>query len=134
MVEVISGQARDFDADFVHVCCKPLASSVRDEAVGWIRAIASGMRDLDVAALAALQARMAAWRAVLGKLPSSLDELKEVLQTVDTIRWGPGSRGSGRRQVAGAGVACQRHAFALRASHGLLRLQGRASPSALHAP
>ena len=71
----------------VWVAVAPLAGSVCDEALAWVCAVSGAMRELDIVALAGLQARIAGWQAVLQQQPSTLDELKDVLQVVDTIRW-----------------------------------------------
>lgn len=51
----IGAQAKDFDQDFIRVSCHTLAASVRDEALGWVKAIGQSMRDLDMATLAQLK-------------------------------------------------------------------------------
>lgn len=55
MAADISAQAKDYKQDFVCVSCEALASSVKEEALGWVRAIAQSMRELDQASLVQLR-------------------------------------------------------------------------------
>ncbi|GLI59150.1 hypothetical protein VaNZ11_000978 [Volvox africanus] len=86
MAVEISAQAKDFDQDFIRVSCHALASSVCDEAQGWVRAIAQTMRELDAITEAMLRDKIAKFQAALHRPPSTLEELKQVLNTVNTIR------------------------------------------------
>ncbi len=86
MATEVQQQAKDFDQEFIRVSCHALASSVCDEALGWVRAIAQTMRDLDAATEAALRDKIAKFDVALHRPPSTLDELKQVLNTVNTIR------------------------------------------------
>ena len=87
MAQNFHADGKDMDKEFVRVAVAPLAGSVCDEALAWVCAVSGAMRELDIVALAGLQARIAGWQAVLQQQPSTLDELKDVLQVVDTIRW-----------------------------------------------
>jgi hypothetical protein len=40
-------QSDDFDLEFIRVSCRPLAAAVRDEALGWVKALRDVMRELD---------------------------------------------------------------------------------------
>lgn len=87
MAQNFHADGKDMDKEFVRVEVAPLAGSVCDEALAWVRAVSGAMRELDIVALAGLQACISGWQAVLQQQPSTLDELKDVLQVVDTIRW-----------------------------------------------
>ncbi|PNH08033.1 Dynein-1-alpha heavy chain, flagellar inner arm I1 complex [Tetrabaena socialis] len=86
MATEVSDQARDFDQDFIRVSCHALASSVCDEALGWVRSIAQTMRELDATTEAALRDKIAKYQTALHRPPSTLEELKQVLNTVNQIR------------------------------------------------
>lgn len=86
MAAEISAQAKDFDQDFIRVSCHSLADSVRDEALGWARAIGGTMRELDAGAEAMLRERIVKLSTALHRPPDTLEELKAVLHTVNTIR------------------------------------------------
>ena len=72
--------------DFIRISCHTLAASVCDEAQAWVRAISSSMRELDAATEASLRDRIAKLDAALHRPPATLEELKQVLNTVNTIR------------------------------------------------
>jgi hypothetical protein len=78
MSQDLSAQARDFDQDFIRVSCHALAISVRDEAIGWVRAISQTMREMDVALLNGLRDRIHKYTVALKRKPDTLDELKAV--------------------------------------------------------
>ena len=40
-------QSNDFDLEFVRIACRGLAAAVRDEALGWVRALRDVMGELD---------------------------------------------------------------------------------------
>ncbi|KXZ49756.1 DHC2 protein [Gonium pectorale] len=86
MAVEISAQANDFDQDFIRVSCHALASSVCDEALSWVRAIAQTMRELDATTEAALRDKVVKYQTALHRPPSTLEELKQVLNTVNQIR------------------------------------------------
>lgn len=95
MATEIQSQAKDFDQDFIRVSCHALAASVCDEALAWVRAISGCMRELDGATEGSLRDRIAKLDAALHRPPATLDELKQVLNTVNTIRWVPERVGLG---------------------------------------
>ena len=74
----LSLQARDFDIDFIRVSCHTLASSVRDEAQGWVKAIGQAMRDLDLATVSSLKDKISKYMTAIHIKPVTLDELKGV--------------------------------------------------------
>nr|Q9SMH3.1 RecName: Full=Dynein-1-alpha heavy chain, flagellar inner arm I1 complex; AltName: Full=1-alpha DHC; AltName: Full=Dynein-1, subspecies f [Chlamydomonas reinhardtii]CAB56598.1 1-alpha dynein heavy chain [Chlamydomonas reinhardtii] len=86
MATEISAQAKDFDQDFIRVSCHALASSVCDEAQAWVRAIAQTMRELDAVTESQLRDKIAKYQTALHRPPDTLEELKQVLNTVNTIR------------------------------------------------
>lgn len=53
----------DHDQDFIRVSCEALSSSVREEALSWVRAIAQTMREIDQATLAQLKDKINKWVA-----------------------------------------------------------------------
>ena len=83
----ISAQAKDFDADFIRASCLTLAQSVRDEALGWVKAISQTMRELDINTLNSMRDRIAKYQVALHRKPDTLEELKAVLNTINIIRW-----------------------------------------------
>ena len=78
MAQDLGQQARDFDMDFIRVSCHALASSVRDEALSWVKAIAQSMRDLDQAALSGVREKIFNYNTAIHIKPVTLDELKGV--------------------------------------------------------
>ena len=86
MSEDLAGQAKDLDQDFIRVSCHALATSVCEEAIGWVRSISQTMREMYAATLAGLRDRIAKFSKALHKKPDTLDELKSVLNTVNIIR------------------------------------------------
>ena len=78
MAHELSLQAKDLDIDFIRVSCHTLATSVRDEALAWVKAISQSMRDLDLATLAGFRDKIAKYHVAIHVKPSSLDELKAV--------------------------------------------------------
>ena len=78
MSHELSLQAKDLDIDFIRVSCHTLATSVRDEALAWVKAISQSMRDLDLATLAGFRDKIAKYHVAIHVKPSSLDELKAV--------------------------------------------------------
>lgn len=84
MAQDLGLQARDFDLDFIRVSCHALATSVRDEALGWVKAISQSMRDLDQAALSGLKEKIFKYNTAIHVKPVTLDELKAVSIAVVT--------------------------------------------------
>ncbi|GMH41526.1 hypothetical protein BSKO_09436 [Bryopsis sp. KO-2023] len=82
----IFSQAKEFDLDFIRISCHSLAASVRNEALGWVKATCNAMRDVDVLRLQSMNENIQELAEALRKTPETLDELKEVLNTVNTIR------------------------------------------------
>jgi dynein heavy chain len=102
MAAEIRAQAKDFDQDFIRVSCHALAASVCDEALAWVRAIAQTMRELDALAEAGLRDKIVRLQAALHRPPDTLEELKAVLNTVNTIRYAQAVQSPSRsRQVPG---------------------------------
>lgn len=110
MAVEIAAQAKDFDQDFIRVSCHALASSVCDEALAWVRAIAQTMRELDAVTEAALRDKIAKYQAALHRPPSTLEELKQVLNTVNIIRCKlGGERVEGKEEPQGVTRFILRH-------------------------
>ncbi|KAL6757976.1 dynein heavy chain, N-terminal region 1-domain-containing protein, partial [Haematococcus lacustris] len=86
MAHDISSQAKDYDQDFIRVSCSSLAISVKEEALGWVRAIAQAMRELDTLTGVQLRDKIAKYEVAVRRQPDTLDELKHVLNTVSIIR------------------------------------------------
>ncbi len=86
MAADIAGQSKDHDQDFIRVSCHSLSASVHDEALGWVRALAGCMREMDVATLTHIRDKVHKYDVALHRHPETLDELKAVLATVATIR------------------------------------------------
>eukprot|EP00803_Ostreobium_quekettii_P011338 evm.model.scf_1312.1 EVM.evm.TU.scf_1312.1 scf_1312:839-40608(+) len=82
----IFSQPKEFDLDFIRISCHSLAASVRDEALGWVRATSNAMRDVDLIRLQNMKNQIAQLQEGLRKTPETLDELKEVLSVISTIR------------------------------------------------
>ena len=79
-------QTKDLNQDFIRVAAHALASSVRDEAMAWVKALCSTMHELDVAAVQIVNEKMSSYRDGLHRIPSDLEELKFVLNIINTIR------------------------------------------------
>ncbi|MEW5308429.1 MAG: hypothetical protein WDW38_000392 [Sanguina aurantia] len=86
MAADFSVQAKDFDQDFIRVSSHALNASVVEESHGWVRALSQAMRELDTATLGALRDRIASRDTALHREPATLEELKQVLNTVAKIR------------------------------------------------
>jgi hypothetical protein len=80
-------QAHDTDIGCVRISNASLALAVHEECCAWTRALATAMRDLDVASLAAVREGIAAKHGVLQRQPEDLEQLKGVLHVINTIRW-----------------------------------------------
>lgn len=79
-------QAKDYDQDFIRVSSHALNASVVEESHAWVRALSQAMRELDTATLVSLRDRITSHDAALHKEPATLEELKQVLNTVAKIR------------------------------------------------
>ncbi|DBA95316.1 TPA: Dynein heavy chain cytoplasmic [Trebouxia sp. C0006] len=79
-------QSTNFDLEFVHINCQSLAASVRDEALGWVQALSQCMRELDTQALEKLRELLKSLEEELHKAPVTLEELKQVLNIINTIK------------------------------------------------
>lgn len=76
----IWSQAKDFDQGFIRVSCHALAASVREEALAWVKALYTCMRELDLETIAAMHEKMDAYRVILYKVrcstaPAAIDSL-----------------------------------------------------------
>jgi dynein heavy chain, axonemal len=80
-------QTKDLNQDFIRVAAHSLASSVRDEAMAWVKALCSTMHELDAAAVQSVHEKMSTYRDGLHRVPSTLEELKFVLNIINTIRY-----------------------------------------------
>ena len=95
MAQELSLQAKDFDIDFIRVSCHTLASSVRDEAQAWVKAIGQAMRELDLATLSGLRDKISKYNSAIHVTPVTIDDLKGVrnvgsmmrVQSAEGVRW-----------------------------------------------
>lgn len=86
LAQEIFSQAKEFDLDFIQISCHSLATSVRDEALGWVKATSKAMRDIDMVKMQSVKDNIQLLTEGIQKTPDSLNDLKDVLNTVNTIR------------------------------------------------
>lgn len=86
LAEEIYSQAKEFDLDFIQISCHSLAASVRDEALGWVKATSNAMQDIDMLKLQHLKDKINNLSTGIRKQPESLEDLKDILNVVNTIR------------------------------------------------
>ncbi|KAK9868729.1 hypothetical protein WJX84_008574 [Apatococcus fuscideae] len=78
--------AGNVDCGFVRIRTQPLAAAVRDEALGWVKALRDGMQALDLQTLQRVKDTLASIRQSLQLEPKTLDDLKNVLRAIALIR------------------------------------------------
>lgn len=69
-------QAKNHDIYFIRISCHSIATSIRDECLGWVAAICKVMRNIDLARLQELNDLILDYKDGLHHTPDTLDELK----------------------------------------------------------
>jgi dynein heavy chain len=82
----ISELPKDKDVDFVRVSSHQLADALRTEALAWVAAIGQSMAEIDRKRIAAVHAQIGQLEQDVTKPPTSLEDLKAVLNVVAEIR------------------------------------------------
>lgn len=78
--EAVQNEAGDEDIDWIRIDNRQLANSVHSEAVELISAVATAMRDLDLATLSSQMQHIQQLRHVIHKDPDSLEVLDLLFQ------------------------------------------------------